>query len=59
MENSMQTQVLGKLAMEIISDYPLYASIDGITFEEAIAIAEVLEPDHSQWEELAGKDGTA
>lgn len=48
---------LGELAMEIISDYPLYASRSNISHETAIAIAKVLEPDTSQWEELAGKDG--
>lgn len=38
---------LGKKAMEYISDYPLYASTSGITYEEAIAIANVLDKD---WE---------
>lgn len=33
---------LGKKAMKYISDYPLYASTSGITYEEAIAIASVL-----------------
>lgn len=32
----------GERAMEYISDYPLYAKTSGITYEEAIAIAEVL-----------------
>ena len=40
-----QENKLGELAMEIISDYPLYASTCGITYEEAIEIAKVLEPD--------------
>ena len=49
---------LGELAMEIISDHPLYASTSGISYETAIAVAKVLEPDTSLWAELAGKDGT-
>lgn len=32
----------GELAMRIISSDPLYASTSGITYEEAIAIAEIL-----------------
>lgn len=35
----------GKMAMQIISDHPLYASTSGITNEEAIAIAKVFVPD--------------
>lgn len=33
---------LGEIAMELISDHPLYASTSGISYEEAIAIAKVL-----------------
>lgn len=36
---------LGSKAFEYISDYPLYASTSGITYEEGIAIANVLNPD--------------
>lgn len=32
----------GKMAMELIADYPIYASTSGITYEEAIGIAKVL-----------------
>lgn len=32
----------GEKAMEFISDYPLYAKTSGITYDEAIAIANVL-----------------
>jgi hypothetical protein len=35
----------GEMAMQIMSDHPLYASTCGITYEEAIAIARVLVPD--------------
>ena len=33
---------IGEKAMEIISDYPLYASTSGITYEQAIAIAKII-----------------
>lgn len=33
---------LGEIAMELISDHPLYASTSGITYPEAIAIAEIV-----------------
>lgn len=33
---------IGDRALELVRDYPLYASIGGITYEEAIAIALVL-----------------
>lgn len=39
-----QENELGELAMAIISDYPLYASTSGITFDEAIAIASIIQP---------------
>lgn len=32
----------GEIAMEKISDYPLYASTDGITYEQAILVAMVI-----------------
>ncbi len=35
----------GEMAMQIIGDYPLYASTSGITYEEAIAVAMVFVPD--------------
>lgn len=38
----------GEMAMQIISDYPLYASTCGITYEQAIELAKVLVP-MSQW----------
>lgn len=38
----------GNLAMEYIADYPLYAKTSGITYEEAIRVAEALNP---KWEE--------
>ena len=36
-------QQAGELAMEIIRDYPLYASTSGITYAEAIRVAEALD----------------
>lgn len=45
-------EVLGKLAMELIADYPLYAKTSGITYAEAILLALVLYPDHKKWAEL-------
>jgi hypothetical protein len=33
---------LGEIAIKLIGDYPLYASTNGITYPEAIAIAKVL-----------------
>ncbi len=33
---------LGQIAMELIADYPLYASTSGITYEEAIEVAKVI-----------------
>lgn len=33
---------LGEIAMELISDHPLYASTSGITYEEAIGVAQVI-----------------
>lgn len=41
----IKNQEQGELAMQIISDHPLYASTSGITYEEAIAIAKVFVPD--------------
>lgn len=32
----------GELAFALISDYPLYASTSGITYDEGVAIAEAL-----------------
>lgn len=32
---------LGEIAMELISDYPLYASTSNITYEEAIEVAKI------------------
>ena len=40
--------VIGEKAMQYIADYPLYASTCGITYDEAIAIAKVLNPDWQQ-----------
>lgn len=33
---------LGNMAFDLIADYPLYASCDGITYEDGIAIAEII-----------------
>lgn len=41
-------ELKGKMAMQIISDYPLYASTCGITYDQAIEIAKVLVP-MDQW----------
>lgn len=38
-----QKKILGEQAIEIIADYPLYASTSGITYDEAIAIAKIID----------------
>lgn len=38
-----QKEILGEQAIEIIRDYPLYASTSGITYDEAIAIAKIID----------------
>lgn len=43
------TNELVDMAIDLISDYPLYASTDGITENEIIEIAKVLYPDPTQW----------
>lgn len=48
----MKTDELGKLAMELVAEYPLYGKTSGITYDEAIAIAKVLYPDPSEWAEI-------
>lgn len=45
-----QQQTYGELAMEIIADYPLYAKTSGITYQEAILLALVFEPDMTKWQ---------
>lgn len=47
-----QIKEYGQLAMEIISDYPLYASTSGITYQEAILLALVFEPDMTKWKQF-------
>ncbi len=42
MTTSIKTLEQGELAMQIISDHPLYASTGGITYPQAIAIAKAL-----------------
>jgi len=43
---------LGRMAFDLIEDYPLYASCSGITYEEGINIAKVLFGDiKSAWKE--------
>lgn len=32
---------LGEIAMELIADYPLYASTSNISYDEAIAVAQI------------------
>ena len=53
--NKQETKVLGELALDIISDYPLYANRSNITYEEAIKICKVFYPDVSDWEEVASE----
>lgn len=48
-------ETLGKLAMELIGDYPLYAHTSGITYEEAIMLALVLYPDSNQWAKIVAE----
>lgn len=38
----MAENELGEIAMELISDYPLYACTSNITYDEAILIASIL-----------------
>jgi len=38
----MTNNKLGETAMELIADYPLYASTSNISYDEAIAIAKIL-----------------
>lgn len=40
---------LGRMAFDLIEDYPLYASCDGITFEEGIKIAQVIFGSDIKW----------
>lgn len=46
---------LGEKAIEYIADYPLYASTCGITYDQAIAIANAVNPEwkkelaYSEW----------
>jgi len=42
---STEKQELGKKALEIIADYPLYASTSGVTYDEAIQIAKIINND--------------
>lgn len=51
-----QIETLGKKAMLIIEDYPLYAHTSGISYEEAIAIAKVFVP-VSGWDDYLTNDG--
>lgn len=39
---SKVSQEVGDKAMKLISDYPLYASTSGITYDEAVAVAKAL-----------------
>jgi len=39
--NTMHNNKLGAVAMELIADYPLYASTSNITYDEAIAVAKI------------------
>lgn len=48
----MKTDELGKLAMELVAEYPLYGKTSGLTYDEAIAIAKVLYPDVKQWKQI-------
>lgn len=38
----MNNNKLGEIAMELISDYPLYASTSNISYDEAIAVAQAI-----------------
>lgn len=42
----------GKIAMELVAEYPLYGKTSGLTYDEAIAIAKVLYPDVKQWKQI-------
>lgn len=46
---------LGELAMEYISDYPLYAHTGGITYAQAIRVAKALNPQWVQEQEKMQK----
>lgn len=45
-------ETLGKLAIELIANYPLYARTSGITYQEAILLAMVLYPNTKEWAKI-------
>jgi hypothetical protein len=45
-----------ELAFEIISGYPLYASTSGITGDEAIEIAKIIEPEIKNWQNIVNEN---
>ena len=45
---SDQKKELGDKALDIIADYPLYASTSGVTYIEAIAIAKIINNDFDE-----------
>lgn len=47
-----EQEQLGELALELISEYPLYASTSNVSYEEAIEVAKVLYPDINEWQEI-------
>lgn len=55
--NRTQEVKLGEMALEIISDYPLYANTSNITYAEAIKVAKIFYPDPADWAEVIGQDG--
>jgi len=58
MKSTKQTfdlEKYGRLACEIIADYPLYAKTSGITYGEAIELAKVFYPDMTTWVEVVGE----
>lgn len=52
MSYTKEQERLGEMALELISDYPLYASTSNIGYEEAIEVAKVFYPYESEWQEI-------
>jgi len=44
-KGDMEMKEKGELALKYISGYPLYASTSNITYNQAILVAEALNPD--------------
>lgn len=52
MSYTKEQERLGEMALELISEYPLYASTSNVSYEEAIGVAKALYPDINEWQEI-------